>query len=186
MKEKDKDKDKEKKAKEKNKSFIDSHKQVILYFAFGIITTVCSLGACYATLKFGVMLPVFRTAQGEPNALLDIAGSTTQWITGVIVAFFTNKKWVFTDAPKGRSVALKQLMVFAFSRIGTYFLEAALNIAIIHLLALCGYKSFSIPLVLFTFNVTSRIWGKVISSVTVVITNYFLSKSIVFKNRIKE
>jgi len=178
MKEKDKDKDKEKKAKEKNKSFIDSHKQVILYFAFGIITTVCSLGACYATLKFGVMLPVFRTAEGEPNALLDIAGSTTQWITGVIVAFFTNKKWVFGAGNTGKRETVSELSKFAFGRLGTLGLDTVLTFGTVWLLNALNYTPFK-----FILTFTADLWSKIVASVVVVITNYVISKFIVFKRK---
>ena len=161
--------------------FVAKHKQLILYFTFGVITTVCSLLACYLTLKIGVMIPIFRGEDGEPTELLDILGSTTQWISGVLVAFFTNKKWVFTDAPKGRSEGIKQFFVFSLSRVGTYVLEAVMNLATIRIFELCAYSTIAITVGFISINLTSRIWSKLITSVAVVIINYFLSKLIVFK-----
>ena len=164
-------------------TFFKRHKQVILYFAFGAITSVCSLGACYLTLILGVRLSVFRTEGGTPTALLDILGSTVQWIVGVAVAFATNKKWVFTSAPKGLSKAIKQLVVFSSSRVGTYFLEVLLNLGLIALLPLLIYKEPTLTVGALTIALNTRFWAKIISSVVVVITNYFISKFLVFRNR---
>ena len=168
-------------SKETKNGFVTKHKQLILYFTFGIITTVCSLLACYLTLKIGVMIPIFRGEDGEPTELLDILGSTTQWISGVLVAFFTNKKWVFTDAPKGRKAGWKQFYIFSASRVGTYVLEAVMNLVTIQIFELFAYSTIAITVGFISINLTSRIWSKLITSVAVVIINYFLSKLIVFK-----
>lgn len=162
-------------------SFVTRHKQLILYFTFGIITTVCSLLTCYLTLKLGILIPFFRGQDGEPTELLDIFGSTTQWISGVLVAFFTNKKWVFTDAPKGRAAGLRQFWIFSLSRVGTYVLEAVMNLATIQIFELCAYSTIVLAVGAVSINLTSRLWAKLITSVAVVIANYFLSKLIVFK-----
>ena len=169
--------------KEKIISITVRYKQIILYFLFGIITTVCSLGVCYLTLKLGVLLPFFRGADGEPTELLDIIGSTTQWVSGVIVAFFTNKKWVFTEAQKGLRAGFKQFGIFAASRVGTYGLEVVINLAMIALLSLLGYKTFVIAIGSVSLSITSRFWAKAASSVLVVISNYFISKLIVFRKK---
>ena len=166
-----------------HKSWAARHRQLLLYFSFGIITTVCSLAACYLTLRFGVLLPMFKDSAGEPNSLLDIAGSTAQWTVGVIVAFLTNKKWVFTNAPKGLSVGAKQFGIFAFSRVGTYFLEVGINLCLIELFSMLHYSAQSLSLGELSISFTSRLWAKMISSVFVVIVNYFISKLVVFRKK---
>ena len=103
--------------KEKKLGFIGKHKQLILYFVFGIVTTVCSLLACYLTLKLGVLIPALRDESGEPTELLDIIGSCVQWVSGVLVAFYTNKKWVFTGSEQGKDATLKQLITFSGARV---------------------------------------------------------------------
>ena len=65
---------------------------------------------------------------------VDILGSTSQWIVGVLVAFLTNKKWVFTDAEKGTKATFKQLGIFSGARVATYFLEVFINLIFIALL----------------------------------------------------
>ena len=169
--------------KQKIKNFYLSHKQVILYFGTGIITTICSLGACFLTLRLGLFFDFFVDDDGAPTALLDVIGSTVQWIVGVGVAFFTNKKWVFTDAPKGRRNTAVQFGVFSLSRVGTYFLEVVMNLATIAVFDICGYNDHYLSLGVTVLNLNSRLWAKIVSSIIVVIVNYIISKKWVFKSK---
>ena len=162
------------------KAFYQKHKEVILYLIFGIITTVASLIACFITLEIGVIF--IHDENGEPTELLDIIGSSVQGVVGVLVAFVTNKKWVFTDAERGAATTAKQLGKFAGGRVVTYFVEVGVNLGAIALLDLLGYTPFGI----FGIAITSRFWAKMVSSVIVVVSNYFISKLIVFKNKGQE
>lgn len=164
---------------QKLKDFYQKHKEIINYLIFGAITTVASIGAWYATITFGVLFMADET--GEPTMLLDAIGSTVQWIVGVAVAFVTNKKFVFVDAEKGIWVTVRQLMAFTGSRVLTYFMELFMNIGMIWVFETLGYKTFEI----LGFDVTERIWAKLITAVAVVITNYVISKLFVFKRKKK-
>ena len=167
----------------KTKEFCLKHKEILLYLFFGVVTTVVSLAACWATLKLGVMFEALRDESGEPTELLDIIGSTVQWVTGVLVAFFTNKKWVFTDAEKGRNAGMKQFFAFSGSRVGTYFIEVVINLGVIALLEHLNYRALALNLIVFSMVLSARLWAKVVSSVFVVISNYFISKWLVFKKK---
>lgn len=168
---------------EKIKNLYQKHKEIILYLVFGVITTVVSLASCYITLKVGVLFDFFRGADGEPTELLDIIGSVVQWVSGVLVAFITNKKWVFTDSESGKDATLKQLVAFSGARVATLFVEIVINLGMIALIDLAGYKPISINLIIITIALTSRLWAKVISSIVVVVSNYFISKFLVFKKQ---
>ena len=165
----------------KIKELYQKHKEIILYLFFGVITTVISLAVCFITLRIGVKF--MHDEAGEPTELLDIIGSTTQWISGVLVAFFTNRLWVFTDAERGTKAAFKQLAVLSGSRVATYFIEVVINLGVIALFDLFGYNAPTLNLIFFSLVLTSRIWAKVISSIVVVISNYFISKLLVFKKK---
>ena len=165
--------------KEKIKLFAIRKKQLILYLLFGIITTVLSLAACYLTLKLGVR--VWHDENGDPTALVDVLGSTSQWIVGVLVAFFTNKKWVFTEAKHGKIPTLKQLGIFSGSRIITYFLEVAINLGFIAFLEALHYSDIVLRLFGFEIDLSVRFWAKIVSSIVIVVSNYFISKLMVFK-----
>ncbi len=164
------------------KRYIVRKKQLILYLAFGGITTVCSLLAWYLTLHFGVLL--FHDENGDPTAVLDVLGSTAQWIVGIVVTFTTNKKWVFREAEHGARAATRQFGIFCSSRVLTYFLEVGVNLGVIALFDdLLHYRGPSFELFGHDFELSSRIWAKLISSIVVIVANYFVSKLIVFRKK---
>jgi putative flippase GtrA len=107
------------------------------------------------------------------------AAQIIQWIASVLVAFYTNKKWVFTDAKKDASTA-KQLFVFAGGRVLTFFLDYGVTffgaIALSSLLPM--FNSFALLGREFNLN---EIAAKFIAAVLVIIGNYFFSKILVFK-----
>ena len=160
---------------DKLKQLYQKNKEIILYLIFGVITTIISLVACYITLKIGVIF--MHDENGDPTKLLDVLGSTTQWITGVTVAFITNKIWVFTNAERGIRATTKQFLVFSASRVATYFLEVIINLATIAILENLGYAPFTI----IGIAITVRVWAKVLSSIFVTVSNYFISKLLVFR-----
>ena len=170
--------------KEKLKRFIIRKKQLLLYLLFGVLTSVCSLLACYLTLKFGVL--VFHDEKGEPTAFLDILGSTTQWIVGVLIAFITNKRWVFVDAEHGGRATAKQFGAFAGARVVTYFLEVVLNLALIAVLEFLHYRTPTFPLFGKEIAISARVWAKAFAAVAVVIANYFISKLFIFRKKRNE
>lgn len=161
--------------------WIAQKKQLILYLIFGGVTTVCSLLACYLTLKFGVL--IFHDEKGEPTAFLDVLGSTTQWIVGVVVAFVTNKRWVFVDAERGRRATVRQFGVFAGARAGTYVLEVVLNLTFIAVLEILHYRTPTFPLFGQEIAISARLWAKALAAVAIVIANYFISKLFVFRRK---
>ena len=157
-------------------------KQLILYLLFGLLTLVCSLLAWYLTLRFGVLL--LGDENGDPTAILDILGSTAQWIVGIVVTFTTNKKWVFREAEHGARAATKQFGIFCSSRVLTYFLEVGVNLGMIALLDdVIGYYEPVCEVFGRDFELSSRIWAKLVSSVVVIVANYFISKLLVFRKK---
>ena len=167
---------------EKIKNIYEKHKLVIRYLFFGLITTVLSLLACYITVKATAL--IWHDENGDPTAIADTFGSVTQWIVGVLIAFFTNKLWVFTNAEHGAKATFKQLLIFSNARVATFFVEWGINLGVIALLdKVFNYNAPTLNLIIMDFELTSRIWAKVISSIIVVITNYYISKLIVFKKK---
>ena len=162
-------------------SLYRKHKQIVNYLFFGVITTVVSLAACFLTLKIGVAL--FHDENGDPTELLDVIGSTVQWVSGVIVAFITNKLWVFEGSERGFRKTMAQFGVFSASRVGTYFLEVVLNLLFIKLFVLFGYKTLTLTLAGIGFDLSARLWAKLIAAVFVVISNYYISKIVVFRKK---
>lgn len=169
----------------KLKQLLIEKKHILLYILCGILTTVVSLLVCYVTVV-GLSL-IIHDGQGRPTALVDVLGSTTQWISGVLVAFFTNRAWVFTDAEKGREAAWRQLALFSGARLTTYFLEVGINLCAIALLSpWIGENAPVLNLVFVQVTLEARLWAKIVSSVLVVIANYYISKLLVFRKKGKE
>lgn len=168
----------------KLKAFLKKEKQLICYLLFGLITTVVSLLAWYLTLHYGVA--IWADENGDPTPFLDILGSTSQWVSGVLVSFVTSKLWVFTEADKGWRVSLRQFTAFISSRLLTYFLEVVINLGAIEALESLNCPSFTLNVFSHGFDVDARLWAKVISSVIIVFTNYFISKIFVFRIKRKD
>ena len=160
----------------KLKSFCKKHREIIAYLIFGVITTVASLGAWYSTMKLGVLF--LSDEQGNPTTLLDAIGSTVQWVVGVLVAFVTNKKWVFCVSDTTKKESATELSKFAAGRLATLGLDTVLTFGTVWLLNALDYVPFTIILAF-----TADLWSKIVSSVVVIITNYVISKFIVFKKK---
>jgi putative flippase GtrA len=161
------------------KDFLKKYREIITYLVFGVITTAVSMGVYFAILMLAEHLGGISPSSPEFNGVRLVA-QVLQWIAGVLVAFFTNKKWVFKNEEKGMSGTGVQLVKFAGARVMTYFLEVGVNLGAIALLDACGYNAPTLTLFSISIVLSSRLWAKVISSVLVVISNYFISKLLVF------
>lgn len=159
------------------KEFFRKYREIISYLVFGAVTTVVSMGVYFAVLALFEYGLGMSPSEGSFNAVRLLA-QILQWIAGVLVAFFTNKKWVFeaTDGGKGRTVA--ELLAFSAGRLGTLGLDTALTFGTVWLLNAAGYRPFKLVL---TF--TADLWSKIVSAVVVVIANYVISKYFVFKKK---
>lgn len=132
------------------KEIILRHRDMIVYLLFGILTTV---------VNYLVYLPLH-------NILL-LSGSLSNiiaWGGAVLVAFLTNKPFVFKSRIWSARVVVPEFFKFLCSRVGTGVIETAI------------------------IFVTVDIWDwdgnilKIITSIIVVILNYIFSKLFVFQN----
>ena len=96
----------------------------------------------------------------NPEISLDLQiANVTSWVAGFLFAFFTNRKYVFDS----KNDAKKDFIKFFASRIFTLLLDMLIMFVFVTLL---GFKDIII---------------KLISQVVIVVTNYILSKLVVFK-----
>lgn len=123
--------------------------QVNLYIIFGVLTTLINILA-YEMINF----------LGVDYRL----SNTIAFIVSVILAYITNKIYVFKSNTPGVNKLIKEIIRFASSRIFTYLLE--LLILIIFIDGININKSIS----------------KWVATGVVVVLNYFLSKNKVFRN----
>ena len=164
-----------------SKGFLSRH-QVIRYLFFGITTTVVAWVVYFGILIGGRMLTGIPTEDTTSATYLAVytAAQIIQWVASVLVAFFTNKKWVFTDASNNSSTS-KQLAVFAGGRVLTFFLDYGVTffgaIALSQLLPFAN----SVRILDACVNL-NEIFAKLVAAVLVIIGNYFFSKLLFFTN----
>lgn len=153
---------------EKIKKLYEKYKEIILYGIFGVITTIANFVVfLIATKLFGEELVLVN------NALA--------WIAGVVVAFVTNKLFVFNSKSWSAKTAFKEFAEFVAARLVSFGFEEFgmwLCITVLHL----SDKSLS----LFAFSVSGQIIVKFFLSIVVVILNYFFSKFVIFKKNNKK
>ncbi len=165
------------------KKFLEKHREIVRYLFFGVTTTLVGWAVYFGVLMLGkaaLGIDTEQTGGGEYFAIYTVA-QVTQWVASVLVAFFTNKKWVFTEADKERST-LAQLTVFAGGRVLTFLLDYAITyfgtLALSAILPMLN----SVTLIGREWNV-NEIAAKLISAVLVIIGNYVFSKLFVFKTK---
>ncbi len=135
------------------KRFYKKNKEVILYFTYGILTTLVSLLSYSLAVDF-----------------IGITGaSALSWIAAVLFAFVTNKLFVFGTRGRGFVVLLREFLIF----FGVRALTGILDVILPEVLYNIG---LDFPL----FGVTGMV-AKLTVSVLVIILNYLFSKFLVFK-----
>lgn len=129
-----------------NKEYI---KHLFLYLLFGVLTTVVSLGLFWLLREYAPFIN-----ENVSNAL--------SIISGIIFAYFTNRKYVFSSIEKNM---LKEFSKFFASRAFTFFFDMF---------------TFFIFASLLKYN---EMIVKICIAVAVVILNYIFSKILVFNKK---
>ncbi len=162
------------------KNFLKKHELIIKYLFFGISTTVVGWGVYFTVLLSGrtiVGIPPHDTTSAEYLAVYS-AAQILQWVISVIFAFFTNRRWVFTDYDRSVPLA-RQLGVFASGRALTFFLDYGVTFFGAILLGMIIPAANCVPIFDKELNL-NEIAAKLVSAVIVIIGNYFFSKILVF------
>ena len=158
-------------------------REVLMYLLFGVLTTLVGWIVYFAIMIGGRILldlPQEDTTSGAYFALYT-AAQLIQWVCAVLFAFFTNRKWVFTDADRSKNVLL-QLLTFSGGRVVTLVLDYAITLFGGMLLVRLLPALNSVALGGFELNV-NEIFAKIVAAVVVIIGNYFFSKFLVFKGK---
>ena len=158
-------------------------REVLMYLLFGVLTTLVGWIVYFAIMIGGRILldlPQEDTASGAYFALYT-AAQLIQWVCAVLFAFFTNRKWVFTDADRSKNVLL-QLLTFSGGRVVTLVLDYAITLFGGMLLVRLLPALNSVAIGALDLNV-NEIFAKVVAAVVVIIGNYFFSKFLVFKGK---
>lgn len=128
--------------------FYQKHREILLYLFFGAVTTAVSWVSFY----------LFR----YPLGVHELASNLISWVLAVLVAFVTNRIWVFSEEAADGGL-FKQILLFFGSRVATLFVEEV------------------IILVFVTWLAFDDMIIKIIGNLVVLVLNYILSKLIVFR-----
>ncbi|MDO4548856.1 MAG: GtrA family protein [Clostridia bacterium] len=133
---------------DKLRLFLSGYREIAMYVVFGVLTTLVNWLTYYALTR---ALAVDVT---PANALA--------WVTSVLFAYFTNRRWVFKSAAAGFKAVTRELGAFFSGRIFT----GLLDIALLYLAVRWGF---------------SDVISKAVINVIVIAANYAISKSLVFR-----
>lgn len=133
----------------KLKDLLQRHREIIIYIVFGIVVTL---------VNFAVYLPLHNLA-----GLSAAVSNCIAWVVAVLVAFLTNKPFVFKSHDWSWKTVLRELSAFIIYRIASGVMETVILLLTVDLFGWDG-------------NVM-----KILTSIFVVIANYVASKFLVFK-----
>jgi len=167
------------------KDFFCKYREIITYLFFGVLTTAIGWAVYFAMLWGGKALfhiPASVTSGAKYMAVYT-AAQVVQWCAAVMFAFYTNRRWVFTDADRTVPVK-KQLPAFAAGRLFTFFLDYAITYGgALFLTAIApSYSDVYIAAAGRSFNINEAA-AKVVAAIVVIICNYIFSKLFVFKRK---
>lgn len=145
-------------------------RELFMYIIFGVLTTAVNWFVYWiVTVSFGLHQYEIDTSQYK---LIVNAANVTAWVSSVLFAYYTNKKWVFQSKKAGKTGAWQEFWLFVSSRILSFALFD---------LGLSNLCLFVLPD--FHFVITRDQWIKLIMNVLVVIFNYVASKWVVFRKK---
>lgn len=139
------------------KKYWDKYKHLVAYMFWGVVTTIVNIGA------YQIMSPIWHWNYELSTVIA--------WFLSVLVAYFTNKVWVFGSPYTTVKAFLIELAQFFFYRGLTLLMDMAFMWVGISLL---GLKSPLQQLIL-----------KTLDNVVVIVANYVFSKWLIFKSNDK-
>lgn len=168
----------------KDKSFFKKHREIIMYLIFCVVCALSNWLVYIAMVKAlkvdlsvvgnsdNALFSVFSGESGDNLTRLLIC-TFTAWVVNVIVAFVTNKIWVFKSKEKSFKGVLKEFLTFLSGHLFTGVLDWLGT----PLLVMLGLNQSILGI--------EGALAKLIISIAVMVLNFVISKLIVFKNKNK-
>ena len=158
-------------------------RELVTYLIFGVLTTVVGWAVYFAIMLGGralLSIPNDDTTSVAYIGLYTVA-QLVQWVCAVLFAFFTNRKWVFTEADKSQKI-LRQLLAFSGGRVLTLGLDYV--ITFVGGLALGALIPSLNDVTVLGINLNfNEVIAKLAAAFVVIVCNYIFSKLFVFKNK---
>ena len=145
----------------KIKNLCVRYREQLLYLIFGGLTTVVDWVVSFLLYR------AWDTAI-DANVFVIHGANMIAWVSAVLFAYITNRRWVFRSQQRGVLPILGELCTFAGGRVITFLLQEALIAVFFDWLGLNKYAV------------------KLIAAILVVILNYIISKLLVFRHAGKD
>ena len=146
------------------KTLITKYRELIVYFIFGVCTTVVNL----------VTFKLFNLILGDEKYLIS---NIFAWFFSVVFAYITNKIFVFQSKDWAFKTLLKEVSSFFSSRVLTFLIE---EFGLFMLVDVLQMKNINLDA--FVTVISGEMIAKIIISVIVVVLNYIFSKLFIFKH----
>lgn len=131
--------------------FYKKHKEILLYLFFGGVVTIVSIGT------FQLFYAVFK--------INELIANVISWIISVLVAYTTNRTWVFRSTANTKSAVITEILGFFGGRIATLVIEELIILVFVTLLK---FNSLAV---------------KLAAQIAVIVLNYIFSKLWIFKDK---
>lgn len=153
-------------------------REIIMYLICGGVTTVVNI-LSFAIFEYFVKAKCNVKIINWEFDLLVLLNQTIAWVLAVIVAFVTNRIFVF----RSNGSIIGEFVKFVASRIATFFIFELGTFALFVMLCenVMGIPQEKVFFTIFGYDVTCLFTIKIINSILVVIVNYILSKLFIFK-----
>lgn len=136
------------------KKIIEKYKDMLLYAVFGVLTTLVNI-ASYWICAYLVGLAV-------------MVSTVIAWVTAVLFAYGTNRKWVFHSEAEGAEAICKELVYFFTCRLVTGMIDWG-----------CMFVFADVM----CFN---DVAVKTLANILVILLNYVASKFVIFRHKKKD
>ncbi len=152
------------------KKLYDRFEELIVYIYYGVLTTIVN-----TIVQFGVEFGLLALVDWSPN-IENFISTTTAWLVAVFFAFYVNKVYVFKNEAKDFRQLMWQFWTFISGRLVTWGMTVLImQFATLFYVREDGSKNIWIY-ALFYF----------LQQVIITLSNYFISKLIVFRGKSKE
>lgn len=158
-------------------------RSIFMYLVSGGLTTLANL-VCFYLFDYFVKAELNVVIFGKEFDMLLLINQVISWFVAVIVAYVTNRAFVFVS----NSSIVKEFLSFAAARIATL---VTIELGLFSVMVMLCESVLKTPEdeVIFSiggFTVTALFVVKIVNSVILVVANYVLSKIFVFKKTDKE
>ncbi len=152
------------------KKLYDRFEELIVYIYYGVLTTIVN-----TIVQFGVEFGLLALVPWSPN-VENFISTTTAWAVAVVFAFYVNKVYVFKSKATDTKKLMWEFWTFVSGRLVTWGMTVLImQFATLFYVREDGSKNIWIY-ALFYF----------LQQVIITLSNYFISKLIVFRNKNKQ